>query len=171
MAGGSGEISRSSSTSRPVATEAVAPPPPDADAVHPEPPRARIRSPGTSSLLSPHFPPLTRSVLPVRRNPRNGRAELELRRRLAGAPSLPRQIAWASTCVSSPSTSSPSGASREAVVSPASTKYREHHRRPSSPIPAASSPPRRRRASARNEGEPANRPVPFSLSLDHRSVA
>jgi hypothetical protein len=162
---------RSSSTSRPVATEAVAPPPPGADAVHPEPPRARIRSPGTSSLLSPHFPPLTRSVLPVRRNPRNGRAELELRRRLAGAPSRPRQIAWASTCASSSSTSSPSGASRDAVVSPASTKYREHHRRPSSPIPATAVLPVRRRPSLRVRGEHAVLPDPFPLSIAVRGVA
>ena len=145
---------------------AVARPPPGAEAVHPEPPRARIRSPGTSSLLSPHFPPLTRSVLPVRRNPRNGRAELELRRRLAGAPSRPRPIAWASTCASTSSTSTPSHASRNAVVESPSSIYRRHTGRCSSPIPPSpvSLLPLRPLQSLR--GEPPLPLAHFPLSLD-----
>ena len=61
-----------------VATEAVAPPPPDADADHPEPPRAWIRSPGTSSPLSWPFPPRSRAEPTPNPNPNTTGSVLEL---------------------------------------------------------------------------------------------
>ena len=154
-----------------VATRAVAPPPRARSSVLAEPPRAWIRcapSPLTCALTSRSR---SRAVEPANPNPSYAAPPRKLRCRLAGVACHHCPIAWASSCASSSSTSSPSHASRDAVVSPASTKYREHHRRPSSPIPATAVLPVRRRPSLRVRGEHALLLISFPLSLDHRSVA
>ena len=155
---------------RAVATEPVAPPPPDADAVHPEPPRARIRSPGISSLLSPHFPSRSRAVEPANPNPRYAAALLDVRRRLAGVAGHHCRIAATSRCASTSSTSTPSHASRNAVVESPSSIYRRYTGRCSSPIPPSPVSLRPRRPLHLLHGELAHVLDHFPLSIRSRVV-
>ena len=156
---------------RAVATAAVARPPAHADAVHPEPPRAGIRLPRTSSLCSLTSRSRSRSASPENRNPNYAAPPLEFRRRLAGATRRHCSIAWARSCASTSSTSSPSHASRDAAVSPASSVYRNDTAPTSSSIPAVSGHPRRHRASERLRGEHAHLLDLFPLSNSFCVVA
>ena len=155
----------------PVATARVARPPPDADAVHPEPPRARIRLPRTSSLCSRTSRSRSRSASPTNPNPSYAAPPLELRRRLAGVAGHHCSIAWASSCASSSSTSSPSHASRDAAVSSSSSFYRRYLRRSSSSIPATASLPVLHRPLRDVRGEQAKLLEPSSLSIAFCAVA
>ena len=150
---------------------AVAPPPPDANAVHPEPPRAWIRSPETSSLLSPQFPPLTRAVPSPNPNPNLHRVRARRRRAIAAAPSYPRPIAWSGRCAWVFSTSTPSHASRDAVkLRDDTVPFFDSGPTPST-IPATSGSLRPRRPPKRLRGERANPSDPFPLSVASGIVA
>ena len=171
MAGGSEQKLPSHPLPHAVATARVAPPPAHAVSVHPDRCRARIRSRTSPSSCCPGFPPLARSESLANRNPSYAAALLDLRRRLAGVAGHHSPIAWTSSCASSSSTSSPSGASRDAAVSPSSSSYCTDTARSSSSIPAPSSLPVPHRHLHRLRGERANRSISFSLSLVHRGVS
>ena len=95
-----------------VATRAVARPPAHAASVHPEPSRGWIGLPRTSSPRALTSRSRARSESLAKRNPSYAAPPLELRRRLAGVAGHHCPIAWASSCASSSSTSSPSHASQ-----------------------------------------------------------
>ena len=153
-----------------VATRAVARPPAHAVSVHPGRCCARIRSGTSPSTCAPGFSPRSRSVSTANPNPSYAAPPRELHRRLAGVAGHHCPIAWASSCASSSSTSSPSGASRDVVVSPSSSIYRNYTARSFSSIPAPSSLPVPHRPLHRLRGERANRPIPFPLSIRLGSV-
>ena len=155
---------------RAVATARVARPPAHAVSVHPEPSREWIGLPRTSSPRALTTRSRARSESLAKWNPSYAAPPLELRRRLAGVAGHHCPIAWVNSCASSFSTSSPSGASRDAVVSPSSSIYRKYTARPSSSIPAPSSLPVPHRHLHRLRGERANRPIPFPLSIRLGSV-
>ena len=150
---------------RAVATARVARPPAHAASVHPEPSREWIGLPRTSSPLARTSRSRSRPASLANSNPSYAAALLEVRRRLAGVAGHHCPIAWASSCASSSSTSSPSGASRDVVVSPSSSIYRNYTARSSSSIPAPSSLPVPHRPLHRLRGERADRPIPFPLSF------
>ena len=153
-----------------VATRAVAPPPRARSSVLAEPPRAWIRCAPSPSACAPGFPPLARSESLANPNPRYAAALLDVRRRLAGVAGHHSPIAWTSSCASSSSTSSPSGASRDAAVSSSSPLYRSCLRRSSSSIPAPSGHPEPRRHLHCTPGELAHLNDHFSPSFPCRSV-
>ena len=66
MVGGSEQKRPSRPLPRAVATARVAPPPRARSSVHPEPARARIRSPRVSSHCARAFPSLPRSASPAK---------------------------------------------------------------------------------------------------------
>ena len=170
MAGGYLEKVPGRPLPRAVATARVAPPPAHAVSVHPEPNRAGIRLPRTSSPRALTSRSRSRSASPANRNPSHAARLFEFRRRLAGATRRHCQIAWARRCAPSSSTSSPSSASRDAAVSPSSSVSRNDTAPTSSSIPAVSGHPRRHRAPERLRGEHTLLPDPFPLSIWLRSI-
>ena len=141
MAGGSEQKLPSHPLPRAVATARVAPPPAHAVSVHPGRCCARIRSRTSPSTCAPGFPPLARSELPTRRNPSSAARELKLCRRLAGAPARHCRIAATRSSAWTSSTTSPSLASWDALVSSPSSVSLFCTDRTSSTIPTPSSLP------------------------------
>ena len=90
---------------------------------------------------------LSRSLSLSATNPSLTASVLELRRDISVVPSFPRPIAATRSCASTSSPSSPSRASRDAVVESPSTIYRKYTGRASSSIPATADLPVPRRPS------------------------